>query len=221
MHSGNNHWLYLTSECKLYPEITAAMIWACDCDLTVNPWHHRVPAVTPLWHHSDPVVTPRWPPRNITVRWIKSFCLSESGHSHSDLRSNHLSSCGRRWGAWSGALWSNILSAFPPLAASVGTSFSSTCDLHTWPVSSPLPHPLWSHSDESCDHTLASGGGESRDSQVSSTATHMLGVCGSMRERELWHFDLLHCDQFGACCCHGDDEKKEPWFSFTCISCCF
>lgn len=74
---------------------------------------------------------------------------------------------------------------------------------------------LWSCSDESCDHTLASEAWVERQPGVPKTNTHTRteGVCVCQVDQwgdgSCWHFDLLHCDQFASGCCHGDDASAK------------
>ena len=161
------------------------------------------------WHHSEIKIH-----QKLSVQW------EVGGSLHWAVRS------GRERVSRRSLIRAHILSAFPPWSPLERPT--STCDLHTWPVSSPLPQAFWSCSDESCDHTLASEA--SRASQVSHRPTHILGlrVCVFVRwinegmgvADTLTFYTVISLPQVVVMAMMPALRKKSS-LSFSCVSCIF
>lgn len=148
-----NQLKFSISKSLLQLSVLVASWWPSD--ITVTPqWLCGDITVTLLWPLCDLLMTSQWDEKS----FIKSLWASGWDHTHPDTQSNqdgHYSSWRREFSMIRPALiGAHFLSAFPP-------QFAGMASLSLRHLASELMASscLWSHSDVSSGHALASGVG--------------------------------------------------------------
>lgn len=205
-------------------QLRCTVLWPC-CNTMVTSWWWKNPSWNFYVNQSQFMLCFNAPPTTTTTtattaianQDVRSLFPLEAESSKSIV----ISSCEQEV-LWS---WARILLAFPPCLP--WEQSPSTCDLLHIRTELTASSALWSHSNQSCDHTLASG--MERESSRCALNTHsqdnvcvcsLFYMCVSARLTRKTitfcrHVDLLHCHQLVAM------TMMQICFSNQCNACFF